>query len=596
MKFRNAFLAVLVSGAATADADAAEFQLTFQGDNEALAQTIQATSLVANTIREEEDATRREIVAAAQADYSRLLAAMFEAGHFGPVISILIDGVEAAELPVIGTDAPVDRVEIQVAPGPIFLFGEARIGPLPEGVAPPEGFAPGAQAGTDILREATSEGIDAWRARGFAKAELESQEIVARHPVNLLDARLTLDPGQRLSYGPLLIEGNENVRAGQIRRIADLRPGRVFDPEEVRTAARRLQQTGAFRSVAVVEADEALPDATLPLTVQVVERLPRRIGFGAEISTTEGAGLSAFWLHRNLTGFADSFRAEAEITGIGGDSGGEDYRLGFAYNRPATFNSETDLFVTGEVESLDQDDFTSDRAELVVGARRIVSEEFQYSYGLSLEYSDVEDAFGEREFLIASIPLKAQYDRRDEPLNPADGYYVEAGLDPFYGFETAGGGVRFTADLRGYQGFGDDRRTVIAARLQLGTVVGPDLEDTPPTDLFFSGGGGTVRGQPFQSLSLELPSGREVGGRSFVGLSTELRRRVTDTIGVVGFIDAGQISESSDWSGGESHVGAGLGVRYNTGIGPIRVDLGVPVSGPGDNSGFEIYIGIGQAF
>ncbi|WP_308916368.1 autotransporter assembly complex family protein [Jannaschia sp. LMIT008] len=576
-------------------ADAAQLQLRLGGDDD-LRDGLRAASLLEQTIDEDPNAPRRDIVAAAQADYRRLLAASFEAGHFGPVISILVDGVEAAALPAIGSDAPVGTVVVSVDPGPRYLFGQAQIGPVPPGTELPPGFAVGEPAGTDVLRDATAAGIDAWRGDGHAKAELASQDIVADHAVDRVNVALRLNPGPQLRYGGLGVDGNEAVLERQIRRIVDLRPGQVFDPEEIRQAARRLQRTNAFRSVTITEAEEANPDGTLDMQVDVIERLPRRFGFGAEVGSTEGLALSAFWLHRNLTGYADNFRVEGEVSGIGGDSGGADYRIGVDYVRPATFNSETDLLLGAELERLDQPDFTSDRFEATAAARRIVSDEFQYQYGVSYSYSRTEDAFGRRDFSILSLPLAAQYDRRDDPLNPADGYYVEMGLEPFQGFETAGTGARYSADLRGYQGFGAERGTVIAARLQLGAVFGPDLQDIPPEWLFFSGGGGTVRGQPFQDLAIVQPNDRRTGGRSFLGLSGELRQSVTERIGLVGFVDAGWISADVDFTGGTDHVGAGVGVRYDTGIGPIRVDLGVPVSGPSDNDGVEIYIGIGQAF
>ncbi len=539
---------------------------------------------------------RRNLVAAAQADYARLLAVLWEAGYFGPVISIEIDGVEAAELPAVGSTDPVGAIVVSVQPGPRFLFREAFIAPVPPGTELPDAFRPGATAGTAPIRQAARAGVEAWRAEGHAKADIASQDIVADYPAQALDVRLVLAPGPRLRYGPTFVEGAGTVREGQIRRIADLRQGDVFDPEEIRTAARRLQRTGAFGSVSIVEAEDIGSAQTLPLTIQVVERLPRRFGFGAEISTDEGASTSAYWLHRNLTGFADSLRVEGEIGGLGGNSGGADYGISFAYNRPATFNPETDLFVNGGIERLDEPNFETDRLFLEGGARRIVSDEFQYSYGLRYEYSQDTDAFGERTFSTFSIPLTAIYDRRDDPLNPADGYFVEAGLRPFAGFEDAGSGVAFDADLRGYQGFGAENRTVLAARLQLGAIVGPDLDEVPSNTLFFSGGGGSVRGQEFQSLGVTLPSGDTVGGRSFVGLSTEIRQQVTETIGIVGFVDFGLVSPDADFGSGDTHSGAGLGLRYNTGIGPIRFDVGVPLSGPGDPSGAEIYIGIGQAF
>lgn len=571
-----------------------QVQLAIAADED-LTEALRAASLTVEAANDP-DAARRDIVAAAQADYQRLLATLYEAGHFGPTISIELDGVEAAALPVVGRDEGLDVVRIEVVAGPQFLFGATEIAPVPRGTELPERFASGAPAGTEPIRQAAVTAIEAWRARGHAKAEIAAEQITARHPAERLDARLSVAPGPRLRYGPVFVDGADDVREGRISRIADLRQGRIFDPDEVREAARRLQRTGAFSSVAITEAEEIGPSETLPMTIRVAERLPRRFGVGAEIASEEGLGLTAFWLHRNLTGFADSFRVDGEIEGIGGRTSGEDYSLSFAYNRPATFNPETDLFVNGGVESLDQPNFSSDRAYIETGARRIVSDEFRYSYGIGYDYSETTDALGTREFSNLSFPLAATYDRRDDPLNPRDGYYVEAGLEPFYGFRTSGTGTIFEADLRGYQGFGEGRRTVVAARLQLGSVIGPDIDEVPGETLYFSGGGGTVRGQEFQSLGVETAGGDTIGGRSFLGLSTELRRDVTGNIGVVGFFDYGRISEDSGFSDGRDHTGAGLGLRYDTGIGPIRLDVGFPVSGPEDDGGAAVYIGIGQAF
>ncbi|WP_281824328.1 autotransporter assembly complex protein TamA [Jannaschia rubra] len=573
---------------------AATVNLAFPEDDD-LRDSLRNASLVVGAV-EDGQTERRDLVAAAQADYRRLLAVLFEAGHFGPVISIQVDGVEAANLPTIGSTDPVGTVTISVQEGPRFLFRTTQIAPLAPGTELPEGFATGQPAGTDILRRTARTGVEAWRAIGHAKAEIAGQDIVADHAADVLDARLTVAPGPRLVYGNVAVTGNEDVYTRQISRLADLRQGHVFDPEEVAESARRLQRTGAFSSVSITETDDIGPGDTLPMTVQVVERLPRRFGFGAEVSSNEGISTTAYWLHRNLTGYADSLRIEGGVNDIGADEGGADYGINFAYNRPATFNPETDLFVNGGVESLDEPKFTTDRAYIEAGARRIVSDEFQYSYGVGYEYSRDTDAFGEREFSILSLPLTATYDRRDDLLNPADGYYVEAGLRPFAGFQTGGSGAVFRGDLRGYQGFGAENGTVLAARLQLGSVVGPDLDEVPANTLFFSGGGGTVRGQEFQSLGVTLPSGEVVGGKSFAGLSAEVRQQVTEKIGVVGFADFGLVSPDSDFSGGDTQSGAGLGIRYDTGIGPIRFDVAFPVSGPDDPSGVQVYIGIGQAF
>lgn len=596
----NRWLRLLGAGLLTAwaaHASAQDLRLVLPPEDD-LRDRLRAVSLLDALFADEEAArplARREVVAAAQADYRRLVSALFAEGYFAPVVSIAVDGVEAEALPVVGRRDPVSLVTVTVQAGPRFVFGRAAIGPLAPRTELPDAFAPGQPAGTEPIRDAASASIERWREVGHAKADIASEDIVADHAARRLDVDLGVAPGPRVALGPLTVRGAERVREDRIRKIVDLDRGQVFDPDEIDRATRRLLRTGAFRSVAITEGDRLIDGNRLPLTVAVVEELPRRFGAGVEIASEEGLSLSGFWLHRNLTGRADSFRVEAEARGLGGGTGGEDYGISFAYNRPSSINAETDLFVTGGLRSEDQPLFQSDQAELTVGARRYVSEEFQYSYALSYRFSDVTDAFGSRTFNIVSLPLAATYDRRDDDLNPSDGYYVDATLSPFFGTETTGGGLRFTADLRGYEGFLADDRLVIAGRLQLGTVMGPDLRDTPPEDLFFSGGGGTVRGQGFQDLGVTLPSGRRVGGKSLAVFSAEARFGITDAIGLVGFYDIGLVSPDADWGGGETHSGAGLGLRYDTGIGPIRLDVGLPVSGP-DGDGVQVYIGIGQAF
>jgi translocation and assembly module TamA len=155
--------------------------------------------------------------------------------------------------------------------------------------------------------------------------------------------------------------------------------------------------------------------------------------------------------------------------------------------------------------------------------------------------------------------------------------------------------VRGYLDARAYRGFGPDERVVLAGRLQFGAIAGAQVADTPPDLLFLSGGSGTVRGHDYQSLSIPLGTGRS-GGRSFLGVAGELRVDVTSAISAVAFYDAGYIGASSLPDGtGIWHSGAGLGLRYQTGIGPIRLDLAVPVTGASANN-LQFYVGIGQAF
>ncbi|MEZ5675182.1 MAG: BamA/TamA family outer membrane protein [Thalassovita sp.] len=167
---------------------------------------------------------------------------------------------------------------------------------------------------------------------------------------------------------------------------------------------------------------------------------------------------------------------------------------------------------------------------------------------------------------------------------------------PFVGLSGEASGAQLKFDSRIYRKLDPEARFVAAGRFQLGSVTGPALSETAPDFLFYSGGGGTVRGQPYQSLNVDLGGGNTIGGRSFVGFSGEIRAKITSAISIVGFADAGYIGSESFYDGsGEWHSGAGLGLRYDTSVGPIRLDVAAPVSGS-TGDGIQVYIGIGQAF
>jgi translocation and assembly module TamA len=137
---------------------------------------------------------------------------------------------------------------------------------------------------------------------------------------------------------------------------------------------------------------------------------------------------------------------------------------------------------------------------------------------------------------------------------------------------------------------------VIAARGAIGTIVGASLPDIPPDRRFYLGGGGSIRGYDYRSVGPKI-DGNVVGGLSFWDSSLEFRYRVTNTIGIVPFVDAGAAYEDSlpDFSEGVQ-VGAGIGLRYYTPLGPIRLDVAVPINPRDDEPSVAFYVGLGQAF
>jgi translocation and assembly module TamA len=396
------------------------------------------------------------------------------------------------------------------------------------------------------------------------------------------------------------VSGSDNVSDARVRQIAGLPVGEVYSPATIDTAEQRLRRTGTFESVSLTEDDAIAAGDTLPINALLSEAKPRRIGFGLELSSIAGLTVSSFWLHRNFLGGAERFRADAEIAGITGETGGTDYSLGATFTRPATFGPDTEYFLTGRISREDEPEFLIDKIAVETGFSRIISDDLTVRAGLGVLRAREETDLLTREYTLLTLPLDATLDRRDVPTNARDGYFVDVELTPFISVGGDIGGARVFGDARGYLTVGETERLTFAARWQVGSVIGADVTEAPADFLFYSGGGGTVRGQPYQALGIETVQGTETittGGTSFIGAQLEARYLVRDKIAVVGFYDVGYVGatarpgESGDW-----HAGAGLGVRYETGIGPIRLDLGTQASGDNVASDLQVYIGIGQAF
>lgn len=570
------------------------FELRTPGATEDLRDRLRAASLVAEARREGE-AQAQDLFAAARADYGRLLGVLYAEGHYSGVIRIRIDGREAAEIPPLDAPQRIGAITIEVIPGPRFAFSRAAIGPLAPGTELPEGFRAGAAARSGTIVDAASAGVDGWRGTGHAKARVSGQRLVADHAAARLSADIALSPGPRVRFGELRIRGQERMIPRRLAKIAGFPTGEVYDPAELETVAERLRRTGVFRSIALTEAERLGPGNTLDVDLVVTEEKLRRLSFGAELSSFDGLRLSGYWLHRNLRGGAERLRIDGDISGIGAQAGGTDYGLGIRIDRPATLSPDTTAFVEANAARRSEEDYTLKTAALGIGFNHVFSENLTGEIGLRYRVSEVDRPTPQR-YRSLELPIRALYDSRDNVLDATEGLYLDATAKPFLGFGTTGSGLRLTGDARAYRAFGSDGRFVLAGRVQAGTILGPSLLETPREDLFYSGGGGSVRGHPYQSLGVLLAPDLKIGGKNWLGVSGELRAGITDRIGIVAFYDAGYVSAGDFFDdSGEWHAGAGLGLRYDTGIGPIRLDVAAPVSGD-TGEGVQIYIGIGQAF
>src|SRR5690606_22635120 len=191
-------------------------------------------------------------------------------------------------------------VAISIDPGPLFHFRTAEI----VNQAPPtsdrhdevddpreEGFAPGDVARSASVLRAERLAVEAWRHQGHAKAEISERRVEAAHDADVIDARITVDPGRKAFYGPVTVEGAERIDPQWLAWMTGLREGEEYDPDDLARAGTRIARLDVFSAARFHEADEIGPDGLLPITYIVQERKARRIGVGGTWSTVDGLGV-----------------------------------------------------------------------------------------------------------------------------------------------------------------------------------------------------------------------------------------------------------------------------------------------------------------
>jgi len=202
------------------------------------------------------------------------------------------------------------------------------------------------------------------------------------------------------------------------------------------------------------------------------------------------------------------------------------------------------------------------------------------------------------QYLIAGLFARATIDDSNDLLDPSGGFRVTGTLAPdvsrssgvtsFY--------IRSGVDARYYQSVGS---TVIAGRANFLTITGADTGDIAPSRRLYAGGGGSVRGYGFQAIGPRDAAGEPTGGRSLIEFSLEARIEtglLDGAVEVVPFVDAGSVSTSSTPDLNVIRIGAGIGVRYKTSFGPIRIDVGVPLNPDEFDNPVAVYVSLGQAF
>lgn len=587
--------------------DPVDYAITLDtGDaDRALKKSLERTSLL---LADEEQPVSGDLglVIKARDDRDRLIATLYENALYGGIVTVTIDGRDIDSLPPNPTfdrSRPVP-VSITVQPGQAFTLGDVRLEGDAARLDPAEyDLERGESAGSLKILRAAEQMAERLKEEGRPLTQVTRRDVVADHETQTVDLTIAVEAGPVAPLGAVTVKGARAVDSSFIAYYSRLRPGQTYSPEQLRKAGERLRTLGVFSSVTVNEADGLDADGSLPVGIVVSEGKHRYFGIGASYSSVDGGGIEGYWGHRNLFGQAESLRIEGSVRGLGelenvSDVSSLDYTAGITFIKPGAFLPSGTLEASVKGSTLETDYYDAATVTGKVSYSYELTDVDSVNAGVSLAYDSIDDAFGDdNEYLTFGVPIGYIRDTRDNRLNATEGHYGTVTLTPSYDFF----GQTFFTSLEGsisaYLGFGEEDRFVLAGRLSAGSLVGGgDLSAIPATRRFFSGGGGSVRGYAFQEITPYNAADEGTGGRSYVTANLEARINVTETIGIVPFLDIGSVTDNTVPDFNDIKMGAGVGLRYMTPFGPLRLDVAVPLDPYDGGSRYAIYAGIGQSF
>ncbi|SFR81047.1 autotransporter assembly complex protein TamA [Sphingomonas jatrophae] len=516
------------------------------------------------------------------------------------------DGVATAKIAPIDQEGVI-RVTLTATPGARYSLGKIAItGAEPE----PTKLAYDALAlseGAPIVA-AEIEGAEARVAlrlpeQGFPFAEVGERDILLDDATHRGDYTLPLTSGPKARFGGLRTEGDPVFGLDHLAIFPRFKAGDLYDSRQTDDLRQALIGTSLFSTIAVepVRTGTLNPDGTeqVDLLVRQTKGPWRSLAASAGYGTGEGATVTGSWTHRNL------FPPEGALT-VAATAGTLQQNVSVLFRRSNAGQRDRSFTAGASVARQRFAAYDAETVQLNAALARqstpIWQKRWTWSVGTELvatredRFATATQARNNSTYFIVAVPAQLGFDSSDSLLDPTRGFRVTGRISP-EAQKRSGGGFDGYARLllEGSTYYPVMDNLVIAGRARVGSIMGASRDSIAPSRRLYAGGGGSVRGFGFQELGPKDINDDPIGGRSLTEFALEARYRFGN-YGIVPFIDAGRVGEGSTPSISDMRYGVGIGGRYYTNFGPLRVDVAMPIDRQPGESKIALYLSIGQAF
>jgi translocation and assembly module TamA len=580
------------------------------------------------------------LIGRAEADIERLRTVLEGFGYYQSTISVSIAG-RPLEDPDLGQTIDAlpagskASVQVNIETGPLYHLGKVAIdGEVSAKARAAFGLETGAPAVASVVLAAGQRLLEAMEEEGHAFAHVDDPIAYQDAHDPLLDVSFKATAGGVYRLGAIHFQGLKRLNEPFLQKRLKLHPGELYSPSKIERARTDLLALGTFSGISVrLPKESDVQGDTLPVIFEIQERKRHAVSLTAAFSSDLGGSGGTTWTDRNVFGNAEQLNLSASIINWGGsDTTGLGYELGATLNKPDFLRP--DQSVQFSLNALKQDLIAYDQTAQIAGVTvsRKLTQQWSIGLGLTLEKETIFQqaaalyAGANFYYTLIALPLTAKYDSTGLPnplSDPLHGVRLTLSLAPT---ESLGRPdttfAIFQATTSTYLdlsrlGWTAPGRSVIALRGLFAEAYGAGQFSLPPDQRFYAGGSSTIRGYQYQSVGpifqgppAPKPTAANphpvappppdppvpTGGTDLVAAGIEYRQRLYANFGTAVFVDAGKVAADLHPFEGRPSVGYGAGLRYYTPIGPIRLDIGLPVRRLRDGDALEIYVGLGQAF